>query len=316
MLLEHTLQMYFLTLFEGIMNIRELEYLVAIADLKHFGKAAYKCFVSQPTLSGQIKKLEQELGVTLFERGRQGVLLTRPGEEIVSHARKILAHVHELQQLAESIKDPLSGHLRLGIFPTLSPYLLPYIVGNLHKAFPKLEMYLIEDKTANLEKQLSEGTLDAAILALPVANPSFEVIELFSEPFLLATPPDHALSKKRSIKMQDLEDLSLLLLEDGHCLRAQVLDVCHSAGASEYSAFRATSLEALRQMVAAGTGVTLIPKLAVQKDLTTSKFISYIPFSKPQPHRTLGLIYRKGSPRYTLFQELATIIQHEAQKAV
>lgn len=298
------------------MNLRELEYLTAVAELKHFGKAAYKCCVSQPTLSGQIKKLEEELDLTLFERGRNGVMLTPQGDAIAARARRILAEVHELEQLAESFKDPLSGHLRLGIFPTLSPYLLPYIIGTLHDKFPKLELLLVEDKTANIEQQLASGELDALILALPVENPAFVVRELFSEPFLLATPKEHELADKDVISMQEMEGLSLLLLEEGHCLRAQVLDVCHSAGANEFSGFRATSMEALRQMVAAGTGVTLVPELAVKRDLSGGELIKYIPFSDPQPHRSLGLIWRKGSPREDLFHQLGDIIEGEATQAL
>jgi len=298
------------------MNLRELEYLKAVAEHRHFGKAAFECFVSQPTLSGQIKKLEEELGVTIFERGRRGVLLTQEGKEIVQQARKVLSGVQELQQMAESFRDPFRGALRLGIFPTLSPYLLPHIVGRLHQEFPELRLLLVEDQTHRIEKQLLDGELDVLVLALPVENPVFEVQELFAEPFRMALPKEHDLARKKQVGVADLEGLSMLLLEDGHCLRAQVLDVCNTTGASEFSGFRASSLETLRQMVAAGTGITLIPELAVRRDLSAKGNIKYLPFKNPQPHRKLGLVWRKGSTRTQLFDKLAEIIRSEAEQAL
>lgn len=253
------------------MNLRDLKYLVALADHKHFGRAASACFVSQPTLSTQIKKLEDELGVSLVERAPRKVMLTPAGREAAVRARSIVAEVEQMKEAARRSQDPEAGTVRLGIFPTLAPYLLPHVVPRIRERFPRLELLLIEEKSDQLMHQLREGRLDAALLALPLQDDQLHAEFLFEEPFVLAVPEGHPLSRHDSMTLDDLSEQRLLLLEDGHCLRDQALDVCHLAGAMEKSEFQATSLETLRQMVAANVGVTLLPLLAVKPPVARSK---------------------------------------------
>lgn len=279
------------------MNLRDLRYFIALAETRHFGRAAEACFVSQPTLSTQLKKLEEELGVPLFERAPRNVLLTAAGEQILEHARQALAHVSQMQEIARHTKDPESASVRLGIFPTLAPYLLPHVVPKIRQRFPHLELLLVEEKTETLILQLRNGLIDAAVLAEPVADEHFDSMHLFTEPFVLALPEKHPLSRQRTLGMGELEQQHLLLLEDGHCLRDQALAVCGLSGASEKEGFRATSLETLRQMVAAGVGITLLPMLAVQPPVPESPHIRLMPFRDPAPTRRISLYWRKSSVR-------------------
>jgi LysR family transcriptional regulator, hydrogen peroxide-inducible genes activator len=296
------------------MNIRDLKYLVALADHQHFGKAAEICFVSQPALSIQIKKLEEILGIKLLERTNKSILFTESGLMIVERAREILNQVDEVHEIAKLTKDPYNGELKIGIFPTLAPYLLPLIIPTLSKKFSKLSFYLIEEQTTVLIEKLKTGKLHAAFLALPVVEKSFTTSPLFDEEFLLATPHNHALAKLKTVKQQDLENKNLLLLEEGHCMREQALALCQKLNASEAQNFRATSLETLRHMVAAGVGITLIPKLAC--DARSS--ISYIPFSMPKPLRTIGLVWRSSTAKILLLEEITNHVRKimEKQKAV
>ncbi len=287
------------------MNIRDLRYLVALAEHRHFGRAAEASFVSQPTLSTQIRKLEEELGVPLVERAPRRVMLTPVGREIVARAQRILTDLDELHQIARRSQDPDSGTIRLGLFPTLAPYLLPHVVPGLRERFPRLDLLLVEEKTEVLLHQLRDGKLDAAILALPLHDDQITARFLFEEPFLLAVPRGHPLARRRSITLDDLGRESLLLLEDGHCLRDQALDVCRMAGANEKSGFRATSLETLRQMVAAGVGITLLPRLAVAPPIPASADIAMVPFDAPQPHRRLAMVWRRSTARAELLERLA-----------
>lgn len=291
------------------MNLRDLRYLVALADHKHFGRAAEASFVSQPTLSTQIRKLEEELGVSLVERSPRKVLLTDVGREVAERARGILREVEEVRELARRTKDPESGTLRLGIFPTLGPYLLPHVVPRIRARFPRLELLLVEEKTPVLLKQLAEGRLDAACLALPVHDEHLHAEFLFEEPFVLAVPRGHPLTKRQSLKLADLEDESLLLLEDGHCLREHALDVCELAGATEKSGFRATSLETLRQMVAANVGLTLLPTLAVKPPVPHSDDIALVRFRDAAPSRRIALVWRKSSAHAPFLKKLAAILR-------
>ncbi len=277
------------------MNLRDLRYLVALAEHKHFGRAADASFVSQPTLSTQIKKLEDELDVALVERTPRKILLTEVGREIAARARHVLDEVEQIKAIARRTKDPESGTLRLGIFPTLGPYLLPHIVPGLRERFPRLELLLTEEKTETLLARLREGRLDAALLALPLHDDQLHAEVLFDEPFLLAVPTQHRLAKRKALAVDDLESESLLLLEDGHCLRDQALDVCQLAGASERDGFRATSLETLRQMVAANVGITLLPQLAVRPPVVQSDAIHLLPFRGQPPSRRIALVWRKSS---------------------
>ena len=287
------------------MNLRDLRYLVALADHTHFGKAAAACFVSQPTLSTQIRKLEDELGVALVERAPRHVMLTPSGRDIAERARRILAEVDEMKESARRTRDPEAGSVRLGLFPTLGPYLLPHVIPRVRARFPRLELLLVEEKTERLLRQLRDGKLDAAVLALPLHDDHLHEEPLFDEPSVLAVPASHALAGRAAIRMKDLADQSLLLLEDGHCLRDQALDVCEMAGAGEKSGFRATSLETLRQMVAANVGITLLPALAVQPPVPSSEAISLVPFKAPAPHRRIAMVWRKSSAMHAFLAKLA-----------
>ncbi|MEO5622248.1 MAG: DNA-binding transcriptional regulator OxyR [Dokdonella sp.] len=291
------------------MNLRDLHYLVALAEHKHFGRAAASSFVSQPTLSTQIRKLEDELGVALVERAPRKVLLTEVGREIAERARTVLNDVEQIRAAAQRTRDPESGSVRLGIFPTLGPYLLPQVIPTLRARFPRLELLLVEEKTEALLRQLREGRLDAAILALPLHDDQLHQQFLFEEPFLLAVPRGHALASQKSIKLGDLADQSLLLLEEGHCLRDQALEACQLAGAGERAGFRATSLETLRQMVAANVGITLLPLLAVQPPVAPSDAIDLIEFRGHAPSRRIAMVWRKSSAIAGFLQQLAGIFQ-------
>ena len=283
------------------MNIRDLRYFVAVAELGHFGKAAEQCFVSQPTLSGQIKKLEEELGVQLFERTNRRVVLTDAGRQIQPLAQRILREVETVKEIADSTKDPLSGRFKLGAFPTLATYVFPALVPALKKQAPKLRLILIEEKTAVLLEQLRTGQIDAALLALPIHDDYFLSQKLFDDEFMLAVPKDHELASVKEVDQAMLAQQRLLLLEEGHCLRDQALEVCQLHGLGEEQDFRATGLETLRQMVRAGTGITFMPKIAVKEK---EKGIHYIPFKKPAPIRTIGLVWRKTSARMPVIERV------------
>ncbi len=286
------------------MNLRDLRYLVALADLKHFGRAAEASFVSQPTLSTQIKKLEEELGVPLIERNPRNVLLTDVGEAVVARARLMLREADEIKNIARRAKDPASGAVKIGIFPTLGPYLLPHVVPQIVAKFPKLELMLFEEKTEIILKKLHDGELDAGILALPIHDDTLHSEFLFEEPFVLAVPATHRMAKQKKVKLSDLAEERLLLLDDGHCLRDQALEVCQIAGAVERSGFRATSLETLRHMVSANVGMTLLPALAVRPPAPATANVVLIPFADPQPHRRIAMVWRRTSALTVFLSEL------------
>lgn len=288
------------------MNLRDLKYLVALAEHRHFGRAAAASFVSQPTLSTQIRKLEEELGVTLVERAPRKVMLTPVGRDIVERARRVLADVDQMAEIARRSQDPDAGSIRLGMFPTLGPYLLPHVLPGLREKFPRLEILLVEEKTDALLERLREGRLDAALLALPIHDEQLHVETLFEEPFLLAVPRQHALANRTSLATEDLDRIPLLLLEEGHCLRDQALDVCRLTGAGEREGFRATSLETLRQMVAAGVGLTLLPALSVQPPVPPSPDIALLTFVDESPHRTIAMVWRRSSAMASLLERIAS----------
>ncbi|MFZ2237756.1 MAG: LysR substrate-binding domain-containing protein [Dokdonella sp.] len=290
------------------MNLRDLRYLVALADLKHFGRAAAACFVSQPTLSTQIRKLEEELDVTLVERTPRKVLLTEVGRDIALRARGVLNEVEQMRALARRTRDPEAGSIRLGIFPTLAPYLLPHVVPALRERFPRLELLLVEEKSELLMRQLREGKIDAAILALPLHDDQLHERFLFEEPFVLAVPTGHALGKRKSLKMDDLADQDLLLLDEGHCLRDQALDVCQLSGAAEKDGFRATSLETLRQMVSANVGITLLPVLSVKPPISPSPNLQLIAFKGEIPSRKIAMVWRRSTAMGGFLNQLADTI--------
>ncbi len=290
------------------MNLRDLKYLVALMDHKHFGRAAEACFVSQPTLSTQIKKLEDELGVVLVERNPRHVMLTDVGVEIASRARLVLDEVNQMRELARRTRDPEAGTVRLGIFPTLAPYLLPHVVPQIRKRFPKLLLLLTEEKTEELLRRVRDGRLDAAVVALPIGDATLHEEFLFEERFLLAMPEDHPLARRKKIVAADLEDQQLLLLEDGHCLREQALAVCRLSGADEQSGFRATSLETLRQMVGSGVGITLLPALSVQPPVAPMPGLKLLRFSDNAPSRRIALVWRRSSAFAPFLKRLAKVL--------
>jgi LysR family hydrogen peroxide-inducible transcriptional activator len=294
------------------LKLKDLRYLVAVADTRHFGRAAERSFVSQPTLSAQLKKLEDYLGVQLIERAPKRVQLTAAGEEIVERARRILEASEEIVELARGHRDPLAGRLRLALLPTIGPYLLPNVAGKLRKQLPRLELMLYEYQTDPMLEKLHSGEIDVGILALPVAMDGLESFELYKEPFTVAMPAGHRLSQKASIRVDDLHDETLLLLEDGHCLRDQALDICSSTGVHEKQDFRATSLETLRQMVAAGVGITLLPELAGRGAYGNARGVAIKPFVKPVPTRTIGAIWRKSSARREAILALCRQIEAHA----
>ncbi|MGL4600717.1 MAG: DNA-binding transcriptional regulator OxyR [Plesiomonas sp.] len=292
------------------MNIRDLEYLVALAEHKHFRKAAEACYVSQPTLSGQIRKLEDLLGVMLLERTSRKVLFTESGMRLVDQAREVLRQVKILKEMASVQGDEMSGPLHIGVIPTTGPYLLPHIIPTLREHFPQLEMYLYEAQTHQLLAQLDAGQIDCVLLALVKDTEPFIEIPLFDEPMLLAVGVDHPLARRTDIRLTELAGEHVLMLEDGHCLRDQAMRFCFAAGADEDTHFRATSLETLRNMVAAGAGMTLLPQLAVPLDRTRDG-VCYLPCHDPQPQRTIGLVYRPGSPLKARYEQLADVIRQQ-----
>src|SRR5689334_22096831 len=294
------------------LKLKDLRYLVAVADTRHFGRAAERSFVSQPTLSAQLKKLEEYLGVQLIERAPKRVALTAAGEAIGDRARRSLEASDEIIELARGHRDPLAGRLRLALLPTIGPYLLPNVAGKLRKQLPRLELMLYEYQTDPMLEKLHSGEIDVGILALPVPMDGLDSHVLYKEPFTVAMPANHRLSAKSSIKVEDLNHETLLLLEDGHCLRDQALAVCSSTGAHEKQDFRATSIETLRQMVAAGVGITLLPELAGRGAYGNARGVTIRPFAKPVPTRTVGAVWRKSSARRTAILALCKHIEAHA----
>jgi LysR family hydrogen peroxide-inducible transcriptional activator len=289
------------------MNLRDLSYLVAVADLRSFVQAAEQCCISQPTLSTQIKKMENTLGVRIFERSNKKVLPTELGEHIVASARRVLLEIDHIKELAENAQDPLAGNFRLGAIPTLSTYLFPGLVAVIKQTLPKLRLILIEEKTDQLITQLKQGEIDAAVLALPLHEDSLVTKTLFDDEFLLAVALDNPLAQKQTIAQSDLHDHQMLLLEEGHCLRGQALQICQLNNVEEQQDVRATGLETLRQMVRAGTGITFMPKIAIHEP---EDGIRYIPFVEPAPTRTIALVWRKTSAREQLVEQLIDLLRN------
>ena len=282
------------------MNIRDLKYLVAVADLQNFRKAAELCNVSQPTLSMQIKKLEDYLQVTLIERTNKSVIITEAGRQIVEKAREVAILTDSIKRTADSFRNPYEGEMRLGAFPTLAPYYFPKILPVLREQFPSLSIYLVEEKTEDLIYKLKKAEIDAAFLALPINEKGLVSKAVFTEEFYLGVSKDHELADRSSITQDDMIGRRLMLLEEGHCLRYQALDFCTPSGVQETQGFRATSLATLRQMVANGVGITLFPEIARKKN----DGIKYIKFKGNKPKRTIGLVHRKGSAKTKILDEM------------
>jgi LysR family hydrogen peroxide-inducible transcriptional activator len=299
------------------MNLRDLHYVLAVAELGHFGRAAEACHVSQPTLSGQILKLEDELGVKIFERVGRRIRPTPVGEQILVHAREAVAAADDITVLARANRDPLAGPLRLGVIPTLAPYLMPFVLPIASQALPAAPLMLYEDLTANLVAALAEGRLDAAVIASDPEDHRLGQHLLFDEPFYVAMPPDHPLAAKKRIRAEDLDPKTLLLLADGHCLRDQAIEFCgHEERSATGADIRATSLETLLHLTAAHYGVTLVPRLAVGIDIGAIGRLIARPLDGPKHFRRVRLIHRRNTPREEALTVLAEMIRDGVPEGV
>ena len=288
------------------LTLKQLRYFEALATHAHFGKAASACAISQPALSVQIKELEESLGAALFERSARQISLTNLGEEFAVRVRDILRSVDELGDLARASRSELAGRLRIGVIPTVGPYLLPAFIGDLAAAHPDLDLHIRETVTPKLIQELKEGRLDAAIVALPVSEPSFTEIALFEEDFVLVRPVADEGAPTPSA--ETLSEMRLLLLEEGHCFRDQALSFCSLTSAPPREMLDASSLSTLVQMVGAGIGVTLIPEMAVGVE-TRSASVSLARFDAPPPTRTIGMVWRKTSPLARQLEDLAEVVR-------
>lgn len=276
------------------LTLRQLQYVVAVAEAKSFRQAAEQCHVSQPSLSAQIAEVERALSVRLFERDRRRVLLTAAGAELVERAKRVLLEAQDFVEVAKRFTDPFAGTLRIGVIPTIGPYLLPEVDPALRKAFPRLTLQWTEDKTEPLVLQVNRGGLDAALLAAEADLGDLEKEVLGRDPFVLATAKQHELGRNvRRVRVGDLRGQEVLLLDDGHCFRDQALELCSAAGIRELG-FRATSLATLSQMVAGGAGITLLPKLAVEVE-NRRGLLAIREFVRPEPYRTIVLAWRRRS---------------------
>lgn len=291
------------------LTLKQLRYVEALSHHGHFGRAAEACAISQPALSMQIRALEEALGTPLFERGARQMRLTGFGAEFVTRARQILRAVDELGDLARAAEGRLVGRLRLGVIPTVAPYLLPTIIGRLAHSNAELDIHVRETVTPKLIHELAEGRLDAAIVALPVSEPAFVETELFSEDFMLVRPAEDAARPVPNREM--LREMRLLLLEEGHCFRDQALSFCNMQAAPPREILDGSSLSTLVQMVGAGIGVTLIPEMAVAVE-TRSAPVSVARFRDPQPKRTIGMIWRRTSPLSKQLLQVAEVVRHSA----
>jgi len=297
------------------LTLKQLRYTDALARHGHFGRAAEACAISQPALSVQIKELEESLGLALFERGPREVRLTAFGEEFLARARDILQGTDELLDLARASKDRLAGRLRIGIIPTIAPYLLPQLIGRLNQSHAGLDLHVRETLTPRLLRDLSEGRIDTAIVALPVSEPAFTEVPLAEESFVLVRPAQDAAKPVPS--GEDLRRMRLLLLEEGHCFRDQALAFCNTPQSLPKDGLEGSSLSTLVQMVGVGIGVTLIPDMAVKVE-TRSANVAVARFPDPQPRRTLGMIWRRASPLAPQLRQIAEVVRaalHDTQAA-
>ncbi|MEQ8763980.1 MAG: LysR substrate-binding domain-containing protein [Planctomycetota bacterium] len=294
-------------------TLRQLEYAVAVADLKSFRQAAEATHVSQPGLSAQIQQLERTLGTPLFERDRRGVRLTPAGEEIVRRARRVLTEAQDLVEIGRGFGEPLTGSLRLGVIPTVAPYLLPITLPDLRKELPALRLLLREDLTPHLVRDIEEGRLDCAIVALETELGELRTAPIGEDPFVLAVPKGHPLGKRKRISLSDLPSDEVLLLEDGHCLRDQTLELCQRAEVPSLADFRATSLNTLVRMVASGFGVTILPEMAVASEVHKGDALTILRIT-PCPSREIALAWRPSSPRFSEFSDLADAFRRSWRK--
>lgn len=296
------------------MTLTELKYIVAVARHKHFGHAAEACFVAQPTLSVAIKKLEDELGVTIFERGGTEVSTTPLGSQIVAQAERVLEQTAAIKEIAKQNKDPLAGPFRLGVIYTIAPYLLPALVKNMIRQVPQMPLILQENFTVKLMELLRQGELDAAIMALPLPDHGMMVQALYDEPFIVAMPKDHEWAERSEVSAKELKTQTMLLLGNGHCFRDQVLEVCpemarfSTAGDGITRTFEGSSLETIRHMVASGIGITVLPMASISNLDTKDGMLRYLPFSAPVPDRRVVIAWRKSFTRHAAIEAIRQAI--------
>lgn len=288
-------------------SLKQLEYLVALANTEHFAKAAERCNITPSTLSAGIRELENVLGVLLAERTKRHVLMTPVGLEIAARGRLLLRDAEDVMALAASNREPLTGELKLGVIPTISPFLLPRVLPALNSQYPALRLYLREEQTASLLTRLHSGEIDVALIAMPYDIQGFASRILFEDEFKFACNQGHPLARKKMVSINDLADQPLLLLEEGHCLRGHALDACQLRYRQERLQFEASSLHTLVQMVAAGIGVTLLPQLAVDAQITRGTRIRLVPMSRVSS-REIGLVWRHSSLRAQEFEALGTAL--------
>ena len=294
-------------------SIKQLQYLTALAQTEHFGKAAQICNVTQSTLSAGIKELETVFGITLAERTKRSVIITPIGREIAERATKLIRDAQDMMALSAASDGPLTGRLQMGVIPTIAPYLLPQLLPLLRNSYPRLDLTLRETQTAVLVEEVLSGKLDVALLALPVNDNRLVEQPLFEDPFVLVIPASHPLVKQKQIDAKTLNQENLLLLEEGHCFRDQAIEFCSTSGLpdnmSQFSTLGATSLATIAQMVSADFGITLLPQMALEQETAHNKKLAVRPFTPPQPSRTIGLIWRKNSPRLADFEVLGGVIK-------
>ncbi len=295
------------------MTLTELRYIVAVSQKNHFGRAAQACFVSQPTLSIAVKKLEQELGIRLFERSSKNeIRITEIGQQVIDQAYIVLQQAQMLSEIAQQGKDPLSGLFKLGVIYTIGPYLLPNLIPVLRKSVPNLKLIIEENFTANLFQSLKQGALDAIVISYPFEEPGIETAPLYEEPFIVALPNNHAWKDRDAIPTEDLASQDLMLLGPGHCFRDQVIKACPNcmSGNSELTrTLEGGSLETIRHMVAAGTGITVLPRTSITPSQKNESMIIIKPFKSPSPSRTVAIAWRKHYPRKEAIVTIRDTIQ-------
>jgi LysR family hydrogen peroxide-inducible transcriptional activator len=294
----------------------QLECAVAVAEHLSFRRAAEACHITQPALSAQIQHLEAALGLRLFERDHHRVALTPAGEELLARARALLVAIDDMVGAVGILKEPLSGTLRLGVIPTVAPYVLPRALPAVRKLYPRLRLFLREERTSALVQRARDGELDLLLLALEADLGALKTLPLYRDPFVLAVSAQHSLARKRSVREADLADEEVLLLEDGHCLRSQALAICARAGAGEFADFRASSLNTLVQMVSSGIGLTLLPAMCAGSEVHARDRLALVPFAERAPGRTITLAWRKSSAREADFERLAEALVEHAPDGV
>jgi LysR family hydrogen peroxide-inducible transcriptional activator len=295
-------------------TIKQLRYFAALAEHLHFADAAAVCGVSQPNLSSQIRELENDLGGQLVERTSRQVLLTPLGEKVLVRAHRVLAELDDLMDLSVESQEALAGRVRLGVIPTIAPYVLPRALPTVRAQWPQLELQLIEDFTERLIPRLAAGDIDVVLMALPAENNALDFEPLADEPFVVLAPADHPIARSKRVKSTEFRPADLLLLQEGHCLRDQAIDVCHLQANSAPNPVEGASLTMLVQMVANGFGLTLLPMTAVPVDVPATNEVRVLRFTKPEPGRTLGLVWRKSSPRADAYRDLAQTLRLELQR--